>query len=215
MVTQALVAAKFNYGLGKAARALGVPCGLFRPTGTTTSPLSNQVGTLNALFRNMKGPFVTPAGYGQPAFFGLFDATLVLAGDYISEPTMGTFFVASMDPINYPLCVRCNTTVTLTRITTPTPGAGYYGGDVLPETVLGTGWPASALRGTKGERSDINLPGDTRSNWDIVLLPPSFPGQIINSDVVTTLDTTPLRYTVSAAEQTTLGWRLTTALAVP
>ncbi len=83
------------------------------------------------------------------------------------------------------------------------------------ETILGAAWPASALNGTKGEKTDIGLPGDTRLAWVLILLPPSFPCQIVAGDVATTNDAQSRRYTLSACELTSLGWRITGALAEP
>jgi hypothetical protein len=123
VATQSAIQAKVWYGLGKAASKLGSSCEWYRPNGVN-NPLAanNQLGTIQAYFRPPSGPFTTPIQYDKAAFVGTFDATDVDQFDYIVEPTQGTFFVASIDPIAFPLCVRCNHTLTFTR-----PGATAAG----------------------------------------------------------------------------------------
>lgn len=138
-----------------------------------------------------------------------------MPGDYLVDANTGTVFIGSTDPIKYPLCVACNATLTITRPTPGAAGAGHYEGDTgADETLLGTAWPASVLNGTKGEKPDMNLPGDTRAAWSAILLPPTFPAQIVTGDVATSNDAKPRRYILSACELTDLGWRLTGALAI-
>jgi hypothetical protein len=216
MVSQATVNAKVNYGFSKAAAALGAACGWYRWPGLG-SPVApgGWRGAVNAAFQVPNTRFTVPAIHGKPLRWGLFDSTLIAPGDYLSDPNLGMFFVASTEPMRYPLMVACNTVLTLTRPTPAAAGASHYEGDTASdETVLGAGWPASCLNGTKGEKSDIGLPADTRSAWVAILLPPSFPVQILSGDVATTADPQPRRYTLSACELTALGWRITAELAI-
>ncbi|WP_230371027.1 hypothetical protein [Paludibacterium denitrificans] len=69
-------------------------------------------------------------------------------------------------------CVQCNRTVNVLRVSMDS-GVGQigYGGDTADtEQVLMSGWPASVLQGTKGERNEAGLPGDTRTPWWAILM---------------------------------------------
>jgi len=51
--------------------------------------------------------------------------------------------------------------------------AGAWPGDITAdETALITGWPASIVQGTKGEKGEVNIPGDIRLSWFNIILPP-------------------------------------------
>jgi hypothetical protein len=210
MVSQALVNQKTWYGLGKAASALGAACNWYRPNGANgpTSAI-NQLGTIQAYFRPASGAFTTPIQYSKAQFIGTFDATDVQVFDYIVEPVQGTFYVASIDPVTFPLCVRCNHTLTFARPGAAAPGADYYGGDVTAsETPLMASWPASVLIKTySGAVSEAKLPGDMRLGPYEVMLPAGAPGiELVNGDMV--YDEDGNIYTVSLSELTPLGWRL-------
>ncbi len=229
MVSQALVQAKMNYGLGKAAAALGASCQWYRPA-TATNPLDagNLRGTLAAAFQIPGNVYVAPSRYAKPEWWGLFDATNVAVGDYLVEPTLGTFFVASLEPVHYPMCVRCNRTATFSRPnpnppsapsyapspdgTRVVPSGGFYGGDVpAQETALATAWPISQLQGTKGEKGVTNLPGDVRMPW-IAILVPAIPGGVVLAEGDRMRDDLGRAWTLSSCELTPLGWRLTAML---
>lgn len=210
MVTQATINAKIGYGFNKAAKVLGASCAWYRPSGAG-NPLATQFGTIQAAFRQPNTGYMTPSTYSKPLWWGLFDLTTVDPGDYIVEPNMGTFFVASVDAIRNPLCIACNQTITITRPGNQTPGSTYYGG-VWTESTVMTSWPASVLQGTKGEKGEVSLPGDVRLSWVQILVP--YAGvELLPGDVVTTAETIPMAYTISSRELTNLGWRLSAALA--
>lgn len=219
MVSQASINAKVSYGLGRAAKALGAPCGWYRYPGGNNphqSPVAASAyrGPVTAAFQVPNTEYTSPSNYAKPLLWGFFDAAAVAPGDYLVDPNMGTVFVASTDPVRYPLCIACNAVLTFSRPTPGAAGASHYEGDTAAdEALLGTGWPASALNGTKGEKTDFSLPGDTRSAWAAILLPPSFPAQLVTGDIAVSNDAKPRRYVLSACEQTSLGWRLTAALA--
>jgi hypothetical protein len=230
MVSQALVQSKMFYGLGNAASALGVACNWYRGTVATTNPIltGSLLGTIQAAFQIPGAVYVAPSRYAKPEWWGLFDGTNVEVGDYIVEPTLGTFFVASLEPVHYPMCVRCNRVASFARpnpnpASTPAyslspdgtrmvPGTGFYGGDVpSQETPLATSWPISQLQGTKGEKGSTNLPGDVRMPW-IVCLVPAFPGDVVLAEGDRMRDDLGKVWTLSSCELTPLGWRLTAML---
>lgn len=199
---------KVYKGYAQASKRIGPAYNLFRPT-SAINPFSNgPITTLNASFNAEDMTYGRPNKYGKPTWFCLVDGSQTQVGDYLSNATQ-TFFIAAMQPILPILAVDCNRTINVLR---PQQQAGFgaqpYGGDTAAgETSLMTGWPASVLQGTKGEKNEVNLPGDVRNPWWQILLP-SFTGVVIEtSDIVT--DDLSRRYVVSSAELTDLGWRIT------
>jgi hypothetical protein len=87
-------------------------------------------------------------------------------------------------------------------------GAQPYGGNTSSaQTEILTAFPGSILFTSKAEKSPVNLPGDVRSGWATMLLPP-IPGavNILDHDIVT--DDLANRYVISTAELSELGWRI-------
>lgn len=199
---------KVYAGYAKAALRIGPAYNLYRPT-TAISPLTNApVTTLNASFNAEDMTYGRPNKYGKPTWYCLVDGTQTQVGDYLINATQ-TFFIAAMQPILPILAVDCNRTINVLRPQQQTGlGAVGYGGDTdANETPLMTGWPASVLQGTKGEKNEVNLPGDVRNPWWQILMP-AFPGVVLQSaDIIT--DDIGRRYIVSSAELTDLGWRMT------
>ncbi len=195
-------------GYGTVAEIFGEPCAQFRATGPL-DPLDNPIGTVQAAFDTSASfTFKAPSTYAKPLWYCAADGAVLVVGDYLQHPSLGTFFVASLEPYHPPMVVSCNRTLTVHRpagIRTGGVGKVPYGEGAKP-SVLMSGWPASMLQGTKGEKSDADLPRDTRQPWYAVLLP-AFPGVQIRTDDTMT-DDLGLHYEVSSAELTSLGWRL-------
>jgi hypothetical protein len=217
MPSRASIQEKVSRGFRIAGAKLGAPCQWYRAAGTgaAIAPATLQ-GTLLAAF-DSDPAFASrkPSQYGKPQWYMLTDECGLQLGDYIVDPLLGTFFVASGEPFKPPMVIRCNRTLTFARPGAPPAGADYYGGDeTATETPLLTGWPAAVLQGTKGEAGDTKLPGDTRMPWVQVLLPQPASVQLRASDIA--LDDQPIqqRYIVSSAELTALGYRLTATLAL-
>jgi hypothetical protein len=74
------------------------------------------------------------------------------------------------------------------------------------------GRPCSILAGTKGEKSEANLPGDARTPWWTILMP--IAGADIHLDDVIEDDLN-RRYIASSVEQGPLGYRITAMQAAP
>ena len=170
-------------------------------------PYTNQFVSLNA--EDMK--YGKPNKYGKATWYALFDAKNAQVGDYFVGPA-GTFFIATLQLLLPILVVECNRVVTVWRPQIETGADGEYGGNtVANETALMIGWPCSILQGTKGEKNESNLPGDTRSPWWTILLP--YGGvQLLPNDIIT--DDLGIRYVVSSPELTDLGWRVTAMTAI-
>lgn len=199
---------KVYAGYAKAALRIGPLYGVYRPA-SPLDPLGlGPVATLNASFNAEDMTYSKPNKYGKPTWFCLVDGTQVMVGDYLINDSQ-TFFIAAMQPILPILAVDCNRTISALRPQQQTAvGQVGYGGDIdATETPLMVGWPASVLQGTKGEKADAILPGDTRNPWWSILFP-AFPGVVLRSSDVL-IDDIDRRYVISSAELTDLGWRIT------
>ncbi|HEX8894464.1 MAG TPA: hypothetical protein VF783_14130 [Terriglobales bacterium] len=195
-------------GYGKAALRIGPAFNQFRPNSATNPFGSGPIATLNASFNAEDMTYGKPSKYGKPMWYCLVDGTQTQVGDYLSN-TDKTYYIAAMQQTLPILAVECNRTINVVQAAQqPTVGAVGYGGDTAAgEILLMKQWPASILQGTKGEKGDVNLPGDVRNPWWIVLLP-AYPGVTIRSAHIITDDLS-RRYVISSAELTDLGWRCT------
>ncbi|WP_250266067.1 hypothetical protein, partial [Rhodovastum atsumiense] len=190
--------AKISKAYGIAASKIGQPYAMYRPA-SATAPMAAQAGTVAAAFKPMGKAFGAPNTPQNPWFDGHMDLSVVQRGDVLVGPG-GTFFIWQMVPLGATLCVQCNATVTVSRPGQPATGDDYYGGNATAdEVVLMSGWPASVLQGTKGERGDLSLPSDVRMPWKTILLPAWTGAQIRNGDIITTAEDRPMRYVVSGA----------------
>lgn len=205
----ATLQSKLYKGYGKAALRIGPQYSLYRPT-SATNPIAsgNLLGTLNASFNAQDMLYGKPNVYGKALWYCLVDGTQTKVGDYLVGADK-TVFIAAMQQALPILAVECNRTINIVQAQQqPTVGAQGYGGDTAAgETLLMTQWPCSMLQGTKGEKGDVNLPGDVRNPWWNVLLP-AYPGAIIRSANII-IDDLKRRYVISSAELTDLGWRCT------
>jgi hypothetical protein len=209
------IASQFLIGPRIAGSILGASYQHYRPT-AATNPIASGflLGTTPVwVTADEDGRGRKAQNYGKPVWFGMFDPTVVSAGDYLVG-TLGTFFVASVNPPMPLQMVLCNRVLTITN-PAPMSGTGplsVYGGDQSStETLVATTWPGSLLQGTKAHGGDTRLPGDADQAWSSVLLP-AIPGTTLRNDMIITDDLSQ-RHVVSSAEQTPLGWRLTTLLA--
>lgn len=203
-------------GLGRAAMTLGDWCDAYRPDGAG-DPLDvrHRFMRLQASFSLPGTPFMSPAGYGQATWWGVFDAAYTRAGDYIVRPESrrgaadgGVWFVAAQQPLLPVLCVRASRVVTLARPQAPgAPGVNGYGGvSLATATKLLTEWPASmmSMRGDGLDRA--GLPADAADGSWHVLLPAPYGVVLRSGDLMT--DDIGRTGVVVAAELTDLGWRL-------
>ena len=210
---QPTIQARVNRGNAIAARFLGATFNQYRPASVSNPIAGAPRATLKAAFdADPQFSFKAPSGYGKAIYYGLFDGTGVAVGDYFTNTAQGVFFAAGYEPVKPWLCVQCNRTITITR-PNPVSAVGlsptYGGRTAATETPLLTAWPASVLQGTKGEQAPASgrLPADVRLPAWLILLP-AYPGVILHSaDRIT--DEIGRAYTISSAEQSSLGWRVT------
>jgi hypothetical protein len=206
----ATLQARLYSGYAKAAQRIGYMTALYRPTGYR-NPIAggNKVADLFASFNAEDMAYQRPNKYGKSTWFALLDGSQSQVGDYLQNDHDGTFFIAAQQTALPILVVSCNRTVNVLR---PQQQAGVgalgYGGDTAStETPLMIGWPASVLQGTKGEKGQVELPGDVRNPWWAILLPFWDRATLRSGDIIT--DDLSRRYVISSAELTDLGWRLT------
>jgi hypothetical protein len=207
MTDQTSIQAKIWRGYAIAAQKIGLSYAHYRPlTALNAISVPNLLAALPASF-SPDGTYKKPSGYAKPTWLCLADGSQLQVGDYLVGGS--TYFIAGMQPLLPIFAVACNRTLTVTRqAANDFVGSGGYGGNTLAtETVVMSGWPASVLQGTKGEKNDVNLPGDVRNPWWAILMPAFEGAEIETSDFLT--DDLNRRYVVSSAERTDLGWRIT------
>ncbi len=199
----ALLADRLSRGMGAAARVFGEAYDAYRPCGAT-DPLraEGRFLRLPAAFDGGDPGFRRPAGY-ERALRGTFDGVYLRVGDLLQGPR-GTLFVAMLPPLNRPLCVLANATVSVVRPAGPGgAGLGGYGGADAPVPVM-DGWPAQVLAGSGGGRG-FGLPEDGALAGFHVLLPLGAP-TVRTGDALR--DDAGRGYVVGAVELSELGWRL-------
>lgn len=204
-------------GLGRAGRALGPMCELYRPATSKLQPLDHSLLVLRlpVAFAPHGGDWKQPQPYGHALWDGLFDAAYTRPGDYIVRAQSrtglsdgGIWFIAGQQALLPPLCVRANRIVTFTRVPVATvAGVASYGGvTTQPAVTLIAGWPACVLDAGTGGRYQADLPTDTTlGDWTVLL--PSIPGQLLQEGDKM-IDDLGRSGIVAAAELTELGWRM-------
>lgn len=206
------IKALVNRGYALSASRVGLPHQHYRPPGPS-NPLApaNLLGLLPAAFSIDHYAFRREDGYGTPEHQALVDGSQMVVGDYLVGPS-GTYFIAALDALVPILAVECDAVLSFTRPGPANPGFGAVGyGQADPGTVLLTSWPVSLLQGIKGEKANDGLPRDSRQPWYAALLPAVGGAEIRTDDEA--VDARGHRYTVSSAELTDKGWRLSLAYA--
>jgi hypothetical protein len=206
MPNQARIQSRVYRGYEKAAQKLGSPYDIYRPNGLV-NPLAagNKVGTLLAVFpAEATYTFKTTQKPNDPYAYALDDGRLTRPGDYLTNGQK-TYFVASQHPIQSILCVTCDALVSFASTRADgQAGVNPYGGrtEATDVPVL-TNWPALLRVQSGGTRTEANLPGDARSPWWQVLLPPGPTFLMHNGDEMT--DNLGRRFIVSSHQITEFG----------
>ncbi len=203
------IQSKLYAGYAKAARVIGTTYHHYRPN-SASNPISvsTQMQDLPVSLNADDPTYARPNVYGKATWYGIMDGAQMAVGDYIVG-IEGTLFVAALQQLLPIFMVACNTTISIYRPhqETGVGAQGYGGNTVASETPLMTAWPASMLQGTKGEKNEVQLPGDVRSPWWLILVP-AFPGVTLKSgDII--IDNLGRRSVISSPELTDLGWRIT------
>jgi len=192
---------KVAKGMGLAARKLGIPVIVYRPTGPD-GPLTpaNRVIKLFAQFEGADASG-TQAGQAGAMWHGFFDTAYTQPGDYLVGVDY-TYFVGTQEPLLPARCILTNRLVTVVRPTF-VGQAGYSGLYSSDEENVVVSWPASIL--ASGSHA-----GDARPNtsnfgdWSISL--PISSAQLRPADVIS--DDLGATYVVGGVEKDRLGWRV-------
>lgn len=198
---------RIYYGYSKAAGVIGLPFSQYRPASAVNALAGGGLrGNITASFNAQDFTYRKPNGVSKYAWYCMADGRMLSVGDYlVSGPT--TYFIAAMQPLLPILAFACNRVVTVYRPQQQAGvgAAGYGGNTAANETAIVTLFPASLLLSSKADKNVVNLPGDTRSAWDTLLLPP-IPGGVILDDHDVVKDDLGNRYVIAGAELTALGW---------
>jgi hypothetical protein len=195
-------------GYAIAAAKIGLPYAQYRPT-TANLVGWSPIGTLLASFNTEDMTYSKPSKYGKPTFYAVLDGAVTQVGDYFIGKD-GTFFIAGMQSLVPILAVECNRVLSFARPQAQAQvGAvtNYEGNTTALQTPLASGWHAAVLQGTKGEKNEVNLPGDVRNPWWAIMLP-AIPGVTLRTTDLA-LDDLGRRYILSSVELTDLGYRIT------
>lgn len=205
---------KVYKGLAIAAKHVGQPCSIYRPVQSSMRAAldpANYRERIDASFA-ADYSYSKPVKYATATWTAVIDGRHTQPGDYIVGPRADMsdiYFIAQQTMMLPILAVKCNRTLTVKRASNTDSfgySPAYRGDDVRFESLILTGFPASVLEGTKGEKGDANLPEDIRLPWWRIMLP--YCGiQIQTMDLL--YDDLGNRYIVSSTELTELGWRIT------
>lgn len=204
-------------GLGQAGRRIGEAYDVYRPR-DAMAPLDadSRIIRLPMAIHGEDKDWHRSAHYGQPLWFSVHDTGYTRPGDYLVGPS-GTFFIAAQPPLLATVCVLTNRLLTCRRTSGAT-GAGvnaYGGAEPRSDRVLLSNWPASVLTLSGGARAGGALPGEPGpATWSILLphLPEAVGVTLKADDLLSDEDGEIM--VITAAERSTLGWRLLAAQAV-
>lgn len=209
---------KVYSGYAKSAQRVAYAFTVYRPIAATNPIVSGNIvnSALNAAFTPQATGFnfQVTSGYIKPLFHGLFDATNVNVGDYLTDAGHGTYFVIAKPDLAPILCVQCNNVVSVLR-----PGchggAGlqpYSGATQADEAPVMASWPASVIYEARGKNSGAGLPMDEVNPYFMILLPALDGVDVRPSDIMT--DAISRRYIIASSELSPLGWRIVAQHAV-
>lgn len=207
-MVESAVAASINLGLARTAQALGIPYGCYRPLGPgpVIQP-GNSRGTVMAYVTSTANLTPQSAAWGKADRFGAFDATGFLAGDYLVASE--TYFLAEIVPLASSLRLAlCNEVFTWSQLQRDAAGPGNRAGSLVA-VPQAAGWPGWLQASERRTVPDMHLPGTVDQPNAQILLPASFPGQIMRGDQLTTSAAQPVTWTVQSAVLSANGWQIT------
>lgn len=204
-----LLQTKIYKGFGIAAQKVGIAFNQYRAT-TPTQPLNsaNMIG-IQKVSTNVSWSYTKSNKFANAVYQMIVDGNKVQKFDIFTG--VATYYICAMEPLQPILAVKCNSVMTLKRPTQPI-GSGQVGyGGYLDQTstIIMTEIPVSILEGTKGQNNEVKIPTDVKVPWWKILMPDFDNGatQILSGDIMT--DDNGLRFEISSAEHTDMGWRLT------
>jgi hypothetical protein len=208
VLQEGLVNARIDAALGKAARIVGRPQSLYRPTSSTNPTDGTPFTTIYAAF-DVHADFklISTAQQNRSFVTLLADPSLVEKNDCLVGDDL--YFVSRVEPLRPSLCVICNYVIDIFSASTATTSAGSnsYGGLAPASSVtIATGWPASMTARTRGEVDVTRLPSDVRAAYYDVLLP-EIPGVQLTFGMQIQ-DASGQLYEIISADLSLFGWKL-------
>ena len=188
-------------GMSVAARKLGSVCIVYRPR-SINRPIDdgNQIIKLFAAFKP-GGSVGFGSAHFQPLWRGVFDASHTRPGDYIVGVD-GVYFVAMQQSAGLVQCVLTNRKITIVRPSLSSQG-GYSGLYASDGQAVIVGWPVALFEDGSNPRS-VKAGTSSLGGWTALL--PLLPAAPQLADVMT--DDAGGTYIITAAEQSSIGWRL-------
>ena len=207
-MSERAIAAEINLGLARTAAVLGLPHHRYRPQGSgpVIAP-GNLRGVVMAHITTTATLLPQSAAWGKADRFGAFDPTNFLAGDYLVGAE--TYFLAEIVPLAPALRLAlCNEVFTWSQMQRSSAGPANRAG-ALMAVPQATGWPGWLQTSERRTAPDLHLPGAVDQPNAQILLPASFPGQIMRGDQLATADAKPITWTVQSAVLSANGWQIT------
>ncbi len=204
-------------GLAKIAAKIGRDHRWFRPA-TASSPTAGVrvQGVLPAYFDVDPGFAAKRVSKDDNnTFYGAFDFSEAMAGDYLVRDGGATYFISALYDIQPPECVRCNMRASFHRPASraavavgPDDYDDFYEGNDGAGLLLAADWPVGLLEGTKGERPNPNLPTSPNKRPWFKIAVPHMLGVTLRSGDFIELETGE-RLSISAPVLTEHGYRIT------
>jgi hypothetical protein len=207
-MSESAIAAAINLGLAQTASVLGIQHGWYRPQGPgpVIGP-GNLRGSVMAYVSSTANLTPQPPAWGKADRFGAFDAAGFLAGDYLVARE--TYFLTEIVPLASSLrLVLCNEVFTWSQVQRTAAGPGNRAGALIA-VPQATGWPGWLQTSERRTVPDMHLPGTVDQPNAQLLLPASFPGQVMRGDQLIASATQPATWTVQSAVLSASGWQIT------
>lgn len=215
MVNFARIQNKIYKGYGKAAERLGSTHAIYR-SASAINPIQNPNLIGNQLISvDQDFTYVKARKYGDPTWQFMAEDGLSLQKFDFMVNSQNTYYIVDIKPVerlNPPICVECNTTLTITRpydalIPGNNPPVSYQIGSAQ---ALYTNCPASLIEGSRGDNQNMKLPTSVRMPLYKILLPFLGNVELKSGDIIQ--DAKNIRYALTSIELTGLGYRLQAAI---
>ena len=199
--------------MGIVARHTGQHADAYRPRDAFCALRpENRFLRLPALFEYSQH---LPAGFtvdGNLNCHGIFDAAYTRPGDYLVADD-AIYFIASQEPLQPVLCIRCNHTVSISRPyqQASQAGTGYAGYSPTNAQILIEAYPAAVLTQGRSGSTGVGLPTDEiDTNWLVRLPAPQGVTLNIGDFILDDLGRTAV---IASTELTFVGWSLVAKMA--
>ena len=197
----AIAQARIYAGYRKAAAKVGLPYAQYRAASPIT-PIAagNLLGTIDCVFAPTPA-FTSPHRFKIPARMVFADGAAMAQRDILVGP-YGTFYVADMQPLVPPQVLKCNESVSITRLT--------YSGTTQVLTPVATAMPAFSQLKKVDQKPVSGIGGASTASTalgEFYLFLPIAVGVIRQGDIVT--NQAGVAYTLDTIDNTEIGVSVT------